>query len=278
MEEFTKGFTQIPHKIDNILPLMNLNKRGYKVVLLIIRLTYGCQRRWAKLNLADLQVVGIAPPHARKVIEGLLSKSVIVQNGKTKEYRLDEDYLASEVTQKVTFKLEKLRSLIKRQLAKDSYQTGNKRVAELVTAGLPEGEDLGYQNSNDERLPNRKVLPSKEHDFSTPKDILNKELNIRIDSNKNIAIKNSSKRSEQVRKANPEFFSPSNETEYAAKTAWEQIEPENKDSFGFYLWAIKQGVSASKFFELASEIKTDPNIKKKGAVFNKKVMDYLRRK
>lgn len=274
MEEFTKGFTRVLHKIDNILPLINLNKREYKVVLLIIRLTYGCQRRWAKLKLADLQIVGIAPPHARKVIEDLLFKSIIVQNGQTKEFRLNEEYLASEVTKKVSFKLEKLRTLVGRHLTKKSYQISNKNVTNVVTNPLPKEEVFGYQTGNNEGLPKREILSSQEHDFSTPKDILNKELNKDIESS--IAVKNPYKQSEQVR-VNPEFFAPSNETEYAAKTAWEQLEPNNPGSFGFYLWAIKQGLPAQKFYEFASEIKQNPIIKNKGAVFNKKVRDYLGR-
>lgn len=275
MEGFTKGFTQIPHKVDNLLPLMSLNKRECAIILLIIRLTYGCQRRWAKLNLADLKVVGIAPPHARKAIEPLILKNIIVQNGKTKAYRLNEDYLASEVTNKVSFKLEKLRNLVKRQLAKDSYQTGNKRVTKLVTDELPKEEVLGYQNSNENGLPELEVLGSDQSDFATPKDILNKTLNIAI-NNDSIASNNSSKRSGKLTKGNPAFFTPSNETEYAALEAFNQLEPDNSNSFDFYLWAIRNGLPASKFFEFTSEIKSDPKIKNKGAVFNKRVKDFLR--
>lgn len=274
MENFYKGFTRLPHKIGNILPLLDLTARQRRVVDLIIRLTYGCQKRWAKLNLADLQVVGIAPPHAGKVIDGSLSKSIIVQNGKTKEYRLNEDYLTSEVTNKVSFKLEKLRNLVKRQLAKDSYQTGNKEVTEQVTEELPKEEDLAYQSSNDKELPDWEVSDSKQHGFSTPKDILNKELKKEIDSSK-IADNSFRVGSVTSKKVDPTYFAPSNETEYAAKTAWEQIEPDNPDSFGFYLWAMKQGLSSSKFFEFSSEIKADSTIKNKGAVFNNKIREYL---
>lgn len=274
MDNFNKGFTQLPHKVLNILPLLNLTGRQQKLVFLIIRLTYGCNKRWAKLKLSDLQVINIAPPHARKIIDSLVSKILILKNGKTKEYRLNEEYLASEVTKQVNSKLEQLRDLVKRQLAKDSYQISNKEVTKLVRVGLPKEKNLGYQNSKNEGLPYREVSDSKHHDFVTPKDILNKELNKEIESS-NIADNSFKGRSKTSKKVNPAYFAPSNEVEFAAKTAWEQIEPNNPDSFGFYLWAIKQELPSSKFFEFASEIKADPTIKNKGAVFNNKVREYL---
>lgn len=274
MENFSKGYTQVPHKIGNILPLIDLTARQRRVVDLIIRLTYGCQKRWVKLKFADLQTVGIFPSAAGKVIKSLLDKKYILQNSKTREYRLNEEYLSSEVTKNVSSKLEKLRALVGKQLDKRTYQTDKQKVTEDVISALPEEEDSGYQSSNDTGLPNWKVPDSEQRDFATPKDILNKEINKTIDSS-NTADNSSKKSSGQVRKVNPEYFSPMNETEYAAKSAWEQIEPENPDSFGFYLWAMKQGLPTNKFIEFSSEVKSDKKVENKGAVFNKKVRNYL---
>jgi hypothetical protein len=93
-------------------------------------------------------------------------------------------------------------------------------------------------------------------------------------SEENIADKNSSSK-ESVQKVNPNYFSPINELEFVALDAWKQIEPDNPDSFSFYLWAGKQGLPNSKFYEFASEIRQDNSIKNPGAVFNKKVKEYL---
>lgn len=273
---FNVGFTQVPHKIGNILPLLGLNGRQYRVISLIIRLTYGCQKRWAKLKLADLKVVGIAPPHARAVIEPLISKNIIIQNGKTKEYRLNEEYLSSEVTERVNPELEKLRILVGRQLKKENYQNTNQEIAKSVTEALPKEENLGYQSGNDERLLDRVVVYTKEGGFLDEKDTLNKKINKDID-NDYIDEDTSKERSGQARRVNPESFAPRNETEYAAKNAWEQLEPDHPDSFGFYLWAVKQGLPASKFFEFTSEIRSDFHIKNKGAFFVLRVKSYLKR-
>lgn len=274
MENFSKGYTQVPHKIGNILPLIDLTARQKRVVDLVIRLTYGCQKRWAKLRFSDLQIVNIAPSHAGNIMFSLLKQKIIIQNGTTKEYRLNEEYLSSEVTKNVSFQLEKLRTLIGKQLDKRGYQIGKQKVTKEVTDILPEEKDLSYQNGNDEGLPKREDSDLKRPEFTTPKDILNKELKKEIDSG-NIADDSFKGSSIIHKRINPEFFAPTNDLEYAAKTAWEQIEPENPDSFGFYLWAMKQGLPADKFFEFSSEIKDDMKIKNKGAVFNKKVQDYL---
>ncbi len=273
MDNFNKGHTQLPHKLGNVLLLIDLTEREQKVIYLLIRLTYGCQKRWAKLKFADLKVVGIDPPHVREVIEPLLAKEIVAQNGKTKEFRVNEEYLCSKVTEKVTNRLAKLGKLVGKQLKKN-YQNSNQKVTEIVTTPLPKKEVSGYQNSNVEGLPRKEDLNSDNNDFATPKDILNKKLNKPIDKGF-IGGNNSFKRSEQIRRVNPQFFPPQNETEYAAKYAWEQIEPDNPDSFRFYIWAVKQGLPTQKFYDFAAEIKNDRRIENKGAVFVTKVKKYL---
>ncbi len=90
----------------------------------------------------------------------------------------------------------------------------------------------------------------------------------------NIAVKNTSKGREII-KVNPKTFSPLNEKDQAALEAWNKIEPNNPDSFSFYLWAVKQEIPLSKIYEFTSEIKQDSSIENKGAVFNKKIASYL---
>lgn len=274
-DNFGRGHTQVPHKIGNLLPLLGLNGRAYRVVSLIIRLTYGCQRRWAKLKYADLQVVGIAAPHAHAVIDSLISKSIITQNGTTKEYRLNEEYLSSEVTKTVSPELEKLRSLVGRQLKKQSYQSSNQDVAKSVTEALPKEENLGYQSSNDKGLLDREVTASNNSGFVSLKDNLNKKINKSIDKE---FIGNTSSRegSEYKQKVNPYAFFPMDERAVEAKNAWLQLEPDKMESFDFYLWAVEQDLPASKFREFTQDIKADRKIRNKGAAFVTRVKEYLK--
>ena len=68
MENMSKGFLWLPNRIYNILPFLGLTQREWQVIWLIIRLTYGCKRRWAKLKLIDFDVVGISPFHIKEVV------------------------------------------------------------------------------------------------------------------------------------------------------------------------------------------------------------------
>lgn len=78
---------------------------------------------------------------------------------------------------------------------------------------------------------------------------------------------------------NPKSFEPNNEGEAAAFETWKQLEPNNPFALQrTYLAACHKGLPTNKFYEFASEIKQDASIKNKGAVFNKKVEQYLKDK
>ncbi len=91
-----------------------------------------------------------------------------------------------------------------------------------------------------------------------------------------IGFDKTSKGSERI-KIDPALFSPMNDKEQAALETWRRVEPNRPESFGFYLWAINQKIPLTKFYEFSSEIIQDPSIKNKGAVFNRKVISYLKR-
>lgn len=78
---------------------------------------------------------------------------------------------------------------------------------------------------------------------------------------------------------NPKSFEPNSEEEYAALDTWEKLESHNPMAFQTtYLHAIKRGLPSQLFYQFTSEIKQDPTIKNPGAVFNKKVEEYLAKK
>ena len=75
----------------------------------------------------------------------------------------------------------------------------------------------------------------------------------------------------------PRNFKPSSNGEMAAFEAWEKLEPSSPWVFGTtYLNALCRGLPAGKFYQFVSEIQQDSSIKKPGAVFNKKVEEYLK--
>jgi hypothetical protein len=150
-------------------------------------------------------------------------------------------------------------------VSKRTYQNGNTKVTTLVRESSPKEEIPTSQNSNNPKS-----------GFTSVKDIL-------IDSNKdkdrygNIADKNITSKTE-IRhrgKINPIYFSPMTENQYNAKVLWEKLEPNNPDSFGFYLYAVDK-LPSYLLFQFASEIQQDKTIDCKGAVFVKKVKSYLK--
>ncbi len=75
----------------------------------------------------------------------------------------------------------------------------------------------------------------------------------------------------------PKNFKPSSDDEMAALEAWGKLEPSSPWVFGTtYLNALRKGLPATMFYQFVSEIQQDSSIKKPGAVFNKKVEEYLK--
>ncbi|HUW21125.1 MAG TPA: hypothetical protein VMW41_00480 [Candidatus Bathyarchaeia archaeon] len=92
--------------------------------------------------------------------------------------------------------------------------------------------------------------------------------------NETNADKNSFKRKYQI--INPKNFNPNSEGKTAALEAWKKLEPANPCTFKTtYLNALRKGLPTNMFYQFVSEIQQDKSVKKPGAVFNKKVKDYL---
>lgn len=138
-----------------------------------------------------------------------------------------------------------------------------------------------YPNGNDSKLePNRTQTGDKQEPQSNVTEsnpTINKgEYNERENA-KNFADNNSqdfTKIGEILR--GKISFQPTNELEVAAIEVWNRLEPGNHKAFWTtYLAATKKGLPVTCFYQFASEIEQDPTIKNPGAIFNKKVEEYL---
>lgn len=273
MEDFNKGFIHIPHHIYNVLPLINLSLRERRAIDLIIRLTYGCHLEWVKLKQADFSTVKIGPTHAKNVINRLIEKEIIIKNKNNSSYKLNENFIATKLTQLVTNDLDRLRKLVGMQLKKRYSQIGNSETTDLITQNLPYKEEQNYQNSNTNSLPNVEVSASDSVGLLEIKDILN--IN-KYTSDKDIEIADNNFSFKDI---NPDTFTPETNGEYEAHECWKRLEPHNKKSFlTTYLSAYRQGLPLNLFGQYASEIEQDPSIQNRGAVFNAKVREYFDRK
>ena len=167
------GFAAIPRPILDLLLCMPLSKRDLSILLLVIRLTYGCRNaRWAHLKQADLAAVGIGPTHVKKCLQSLLSRELLVQNGARSEYRLNAPCQTSQIEKSTAARLERLTILVGFHLR--TSQKGNSSPAEptkKVTRTLPKGELYPYQKGNIQAAKGWSFLRSShkfEKDFDTP--------------------------------------------------------------------------------------------------------------
>lgn len=269
-DNFSKGHTQIPHWLFHCLLLMDLSERDWKVTMLLIRLTFGCQKKWVKLRQCDLKSVGINENHAKEVLIRLLDAKIIVLNEKINAYAVNE-----ELPNLGSLHYEPLRTLVTKQLVKtESSQNGNSKLPEIGSNTFPQEEASTSQNGKITPFPNRELSISDNKGFATPKDIL--KINKYSDTY-SVAINNTAQNEFQV--IAPKGFQPTNEGEAAAYEAWNQLEHNNPLAFSTtYYAAYKKGLPATLFYQFISEIKQDETIKNRGAVFNSKAKSYFEQK
>lgn len=66
---------------------------------------------------------------------------------------------------------------------------------------------------------------------------------------------------------------------FAASNAWKRLEPNNPDAIKTtYFWALRKGLPSHLFYEYASQIEQDKTVKNRGAVFQAKVKEWLKKK
>jgi hypothetical protein len=248
-----KGFTMVLHVLLNALLLAELTQRQLTVILLIVRLTYGCRRRWVTLKSRDFEKVGIGSTHIRLVIDPLIERDLILWKKDTKQFRINEEYIIGDLIIGLEDKLSGLNELISQTLANKSYHNGKEKLTKEGINELPNWEDTYYQNGN-----------LTEPTSDSAKD--NSKYSLNIDKNI-IPYKG---------KVNPQMFVPQNSGQEKALETWKKIELDNPDSFDFYLKALKRGLPISYFDDYSDMVLSDHKIKNKGAAFVNLVEEYFK--
>lgn len=251
-----KGNLWLPNRITNILPFLDLTGRQWQVVWLIIRLTYGCGGRWAKLRLANFTVVNISPTHIRQVINPLIKDNIIIWEPKEHKFRINEEGLTLKLTTLGTSNLEQLKTLIGKHLKKKTSQKGNTNIPKEGSKSFPKEEDTPSQNGNNIK-----------HDAASLKEI--------IKSSNKYKVKSESRNSLRNKKFNPEFFVPKSDSEQFAFELWNDLEPDNPESFYYYKKVSRQ-LDFGLLLEIKNEVLRNTAIKNKGAGFVMKVEPYLK--
>ncbi|KAF1084946.1 Bacteriophage replication protein O [Sporotomaculum syntrophicum] len=83
-------FTRISNKLFEAIILTNFKKRQLNIILLVIRLSYGCGRDYAVLRQADFKIIGIDKSDINKELQLLAECGVLTVTGN--RVALNKDY------------------------------------------------------------------------------------------------------------------------------------------------------------------------------------------
>lgn len=156
-------FTKLSNELYEAIMKTDFSKRQRNILDLIIRLSYGCGKKFAILRPSDFEVVGILRGHVKKELEYLQATNVLLISGEN--YTLNKDYDTWRVSLTKSFNEEKFQRILARNLSNFVTETVT-NVTEMVTGEVtetvtfvtemvtPENEELpkqeqdSYQNSN----------------------------------------------------------------------------------------------------------------------------------
>lgn len=265
--ETKEAFVMLNHSLYHALLIDALTMRELKTALLILRLTIGCQKKWAKVIQADFMIIGIKASHAKEILTRMLDKHLLLQNEKTGELRLNDKYF--QMTEKKIKKLERLSHLIGKQIYQTSLN-GNSLLPKQGTSDFPIEEPTTSQSGNIQGFPKEEVFALDNFNYSTPKD--NDKNNIKHNIKENNVTIDSYKR--VINKVDPRKFVPQTVAQECALEAWKTIEPDKPDSFNFYLWSAHKGLPPDMFDEFTNDVLTF-GYENPGAMFVTKVKAYL---
>jgi hypothetical protein len=140
---------RIAHSITEAIMLRDFTKRQRKILDLILRLSWGCHKKYAEIpRQGYFEYIGIGKGHIKAELDWLQQSKVISIEGNIYSFNKNFDewqisrvqpYLPEKVTELVTLNLNV------------SYQNGNPKdteVTETVTNKLPKSELPSYQNGN----------------------------------------------------------------------------------------------------------------------------------
>lgn len=138
MTSIDKPFTAIDN--EDLMSLLtsgkNISKLDIKLMLLILRLTVGCHRPWAKFRLSDLIAIGIDKTHAKQAINNSIAAGVIEESGRGEGYRVSSPGL-NEISLQNPKQRERLTLLIGKNLSFKSYLKSNHIVTNQDTNEFP---------------------------------------------------------------------------------------------------------------------------------------------
>jgi len=107
-------FTRLANQLLEAIILANFTKRQLNIILLVIRLSYGCGRSYAVLRQADCKVIGIDKSDINKELQQLVQRGVLTITGE--RVAINKDYDGWQVAQAQPGGADRFKQLLKRNL------------------------------------------------------------------------------------------------------------------------------------------------------------------
>jgi len=136
-------FTRISNELYDAIVQTDFSKRQRKIIDLVIRASYGCNKKFALLRPVDFEAVGVYKTHVKQELQYLAKTRVLYIDGE--RISLNKNYDEWRVSINKSADPEKLANILRRNLSGEVTETVTK-----VTKTVTEDEEDGYQNSNSE--------------------------------------------------------------------------------------------------------------------------------
>lgn len=160
------GFTRIAHGILEALALADLGKRHYKVLMVLLRQTYGYNKKADEISLTQFRdKTGVLPPNVSTAIDELVEMRVIVRTPGKHAFYLAVNKSYGQWTGKAKVDVSKLWG----------YRNDNSTIIETVSEG--------YRNDNDGVIETitTKDNSKRKDQKTTPKENLSRSLRERFE-------------------------------------------------------------------------------------------------
>ncbi len=166
----TEPYLRIAHSIQEQIMISGFTEHEIKILLFILRLSWGCGRRSAYVpRQKDFELIGVGENHVKTKLDYLIRSRVIFRDGC--RYEFNKNYAEWQISRVRTYSPESLSRLIGLNLRSDDE---DRRMESAEEEGLPQKGNSSLLKGEDERSPKGKA---EEAEPASPKENINKNKN-----------------------------------------------------------------------------------------------------
>ncbi len=162
--QLEEGYTRLANSIIEAIMLRDFSKRQRKILDMIFRLSYGCNKKVAIIpHQRDFELVGVYEGDVQEQLAWLETSKIIIRNGP--EYAFNKDFDQWQISRVHPFKPDKLSELLSLNLNRLSktlpenlvkHEVGASQNTKFITPELASAKDTSKTLKNN---PSGFVLP-----------------------------------------------------------------------------------------------------------------------